>query len=175
MERDGAGEDVPEHTGDDLAGIYDAYAGLLYRYALSLVCSVEEAQDVLQEVFVGLLRRKHLGRIKHLREYLLRATRNQAYMHLRHSRRHPCEGGLETWVDVTDVAFTDREAAVDISVALSRLPVEPREVLTLRLMGQLSFREIGTVLGVPTPTAASRYRLALARLRALLTEGDEHA
>jgi RNA polymerase sigma-70 factor (ECF subfamily) len=52
--------------------------------------------------------------------------------------------------------------------ALGRLPLEQREVIALKLSEDLSFREIGQVLRIPANTAASRYRLALGRLRALL-------
>jgi len=168
------GETVPDATGDDLAALYDAYAGTLYRYALTIVGSVEAAEDVLQEVFVGLLRRRGRARIEHLREYLLRATRNQAYMHLRKCRSRSRDVTLETWVEVT-ADFGQPELAADISAALARLPADQREVIALRLTGELTFREAAEVLGIPAATAASRYRLALSKLRTYLTESNDDA
>ena len=152
---------------DSLAALYDAHAPAIYRYALTLLGSVEEAQDVVQEVFLGLMRRRGRGRIEHLREYLLRATRNQAFMVLR--KRKVREAGGETWIES---AAEDRELAADISAALGRLPVAQREVIELKLVEGLNFRELAEVLRIPQNTAASRYRLAVVKLRAMVT-GDE--
>ena len=48
---------------------------------------------------------------------------------------------------------------------LHRLPARQRGALFLRFFAELSFAEIGRILGIPTFTAASRCRLGLARLR----------
>jgi DNA-directed RNA polymerase specialized sigma24 family protein len=55
--------------------------------------------------------------------------------------------------------------AARLSRLLVRLPAGQRAVLYLHCFAGLSFREVGRVLRVPTFTAASRYRLALDRLR----------
>ena len=52
--------------------------------------------------------------------------------------------------------------------ALARLPVEQREVVALKVDGELTFAEIGAVMGISPNTAASRYRYALGKLRAEL-------
>jgi RNA polymerase sigma-70 factor (ECF subfamily) len=67
-----------------------------------------------------------------------------------------------------------REIAIDIDRALRRLPAEQREVILLKLSEDLTFREIAELLGLPRATAASRYRLALERLRSILGSGDDH-
>jgi RNA polymerase sigma-70 factor (ECF subfamily) len=63
----------------------------------------------------------------------------------------------------------ERRAAVE--AALRQLPAEQREVVVLKIWGELSFPQIASTLEVPVNTAASRYRYALARLRATLSEG----
>ncbi len=54
--------------------------------------------------------------------------------------------------------------------SLKQLPVEQREVLVLKVWGELTFPQIGELMGVSHNTAASRYRYALAALRQRLTE-----
>jgi len=49
--------------------------------------------------------------------------------------------------------------------ALGDLPNDQREVIVLHVWGELTFSEIGELLGVSSNTAASRYRYALAKLR----------
>jgi RNA polymerase sigma-70 factor (ECF subfamily) len=57
-----------------------------------------------------------------------------------------------------------------IQNAMSRLPDMHREVITLKVWGELTFAEIADVLGIPPNTAASRYRYGLADLRKLTKE-----
>jgi RNA polymerase sigma-70 factor (ECF subfamily) len=57
-----------------------------------------------------------------------------------------------------------------IESALNQLPGDQREVVVMKIWGELTFAQIGKALGVPLHTAASRYRIALTRLAADLTQ-----
>ncbi|HEX4348792.1 MAG TPA: RNA polymerase sigma factor [Verrucomicrobiae bacterium] len=59
----------------------------------------------------------------------------------------------------------DRERARMLQEALNRLPAAQREVVTLKIWGELTFAEIAEALEIPANTAASRYRYALEDLR----------
>lgn len=63
----------------------------------------------------------------------------------------------------------DRETAECLERAISLLPKEQRDVLTLKFWGDLTFAEVAETLEIPQGTAASRYRLALDALRQSLT------
>jgi RNA polymerase sigma-70 factor (ECF subfamily) len=157
----------------DLASLYDAYAGPLYRYLVALLSCEQDAEDALQEVFLGLARRR-ADRIRDTRAYLLKAARHQAFQALRRRRRREREAAMAavSWVDPEACRPEVRVLALDIDRALCSLPAEQREVVTLHLCEGFSFREIAELCGVPQNTASSRYRLALARLRELLKGGD---
>jgi RNA polymerase sigma-70 factor (ECF subfamily) len=73
----------------------------------------------------------------------------------------------EAWFDP---GLEDRERSQLIQGALSRLPAMYREVITLKVWGELTFAEIAHTLGIPANTAASRYRYGLAELRRLTKE-----
>jgi len=62
------------------------------------------------------------------------------------------------------------ERQARIESALNQLPADQREVVVMKIWGQLTFAQIGEVQSVPMHTAASRYRLALLRLAADLAE-----
>jgi RNA polymerase sigma-70 factor (ECF subfamily) len=57
-----------------------------------------------------------------------------------------------------------------LETAIRELPVEQREVLTLKIWGELTFQQIATVTDESPNTVASRYRLALAALRQQLAK-----
>ena len=62
------------------------------------------------------------------------------------------------------------EERAKLEAAIHELPVEQREVLTLKIWGELTFQQIATVTDDSPNTVASRYRLALAALREQLTK-----
>ena len=64
----------------------------------------------------------------------------------------------------------DRERARRLQAALARLPESQRDVVTLKIWGELTFAEIAATLDIPANTAASRYRYALEELRELTKE-----
>jgi len=55
-----------------------------------------------------------------------------------------------------------------VETGLSLLPLEQRGVVYLKIWERLTFKEIASVLHIPTNTAASRYRYALDKLRSVL-------
>ena len=63
--------------------------------------------------------------------------------------------------------------ARNVSLLIGTLPAKQREVLMLRHFSDCSFADIGRITGVPIFTAASRYRLAIARLRRRLETSHE--
>jgi RNA polymerase sigma-70 factor (ECF subfamily) len=157
--------------GMDLRAAYEELAGPLYRYALALLARADDAEDVVHEVFAALLRRGRGEVIRQPRAYLFRAVRRAA-LEVRGKRGRE-EAGLEesgiSWVEA------DSGFGADLERALQTLPVEQREVVALKAVEGLTFREIATVLRIPQNTAASRYRLALTKLRAALEGGEDDA
>ena len=73
-----------------------------------------------------------------------------------------------TTLSAKDIGYGDR-----LLRALGALPVEQREVISLKIDGELTFAQIAKVLEVSPHTAASRYRYALEKLRRSLSiKGD---
>ncbi|MHC4331906.1 MAG: sigma factor-like helix-turn-helix DNA-binding protein [Planctomycetota bacterium] len=60
------------------------------------------------------------------------------------------------------------EELIKLSYALAELPYEQREVIVLRLHGDLRFRQIAKMQRVSTKTVQSRYRYGLDKLRSTL-------
>ena len=66
----------------------------------------------------------------------------------------------------------EREALIES--ALNQLPGDQREVVVMKIWGGLTFAQIGEALGLSLNTAASRYRYALSRLHADLSQEVKH-
>ncbi|NOZ79685.1 MAG: sigma-70 family RNA polymerase sigma factor [Acidobacteria bacterium] len=150
-----------------LETIYGLVSGELFALALWRTGSREDAADAVQDVFVALATtRARLGNVTRPRSYLLRMTHHAAARLAR--RRHPAEAADELLLPAPGSGPEARALARQAAGCLARLPVRQREVVFLHLVAGLSFREVGSVTGVSRFTAASRYRLGLARLRSLM-------
>jgi RNA polymerase sigma-70 factor (ECF subfamily) len=154
-----------------LGEIYDRTARSVYGLALWRLGRDEEAADVVQDVFVRLVeRRSRLARVRRPLPYLLTMTHRLV---IDRRRRKGRLVEAETLLLAAEASAPDAAGRVDANRAsrlLSTLPAAQREALYLRYFCELTLAEVGRVAGVSLFTAASRCRLGLRRLRALLGE-----
>ena len=160
-----------------LRAIHKEYGPGLYRYALALTCSVEDAQDAVQEVFARISRQsKRFTEVRNVRAYLFSATRNAAYSILRGRRR--CEALHDAiCIDLAAAcAPPTRPVSATIIVvreAIGQLSIEQREVLVLKILDQMTFKEIAETVHAPMNTVAGRYRYGIEKLRKALETMDQ--
>ena len=152
--------------------LYDLYGDPLYRYLAAVLGSAEDARDVLQETFCRFAR--YSTRWKPVRDpkaFAFRCARNEAHRFLgkRISERDGAKAFRPELVS-TILRGPDSAAEVRLGEALAGLPDEQREAVLLKEYEGLTFRAIGSVCGVSTNTAASRYRYGMERLRAFFGE-----
>ncbi len=163
-----------EGRDEAFAVLFDRFGPVLLRVAHALLASRHDAEDVVQDVFVGVVRaRSSLATVVHLRAYLFAALRRAAFKRisrLKKERRVPLPELAAP--QTTDL---DAERAVQLERALRVLPAEQRELLALKIDAGLTFAEIGELLGLSPHTAASRYRYALDKLRTALQESPHES
>ncbi|MEN6357575.1 MAG: sigma-70 family RNA polymerase sigma factor [Armatimonadota bacterium] len=155
-----------------LRAVHDKYAQSLFRYALALTGSIEDAQDAVQEVFARIAKGwKRFGEVRNVNAYLFSATRNAAYSILRRRKRsESLHDAICTDLATACVPQDRRTSATIISIrdAFSDLSVEQREVIVLRILHQMTFKEIAEMVGVSANTIYARYRLGIERIRHVL-------
>lgn len=147
----------------------DDHAPRFLLFARQKARSEADAQDLVQE---AVLETAHIGGEHQPPPLpLVYATIHRRAIDLARSQdrrvaREQAASGLDTEVWF-DTAVEDRERAGMVQDALNRLPEMYREVVTLKIWGELTFTQISEALGIPANTAASRYRYGLEELRKL--------
>lgn len=154
------------------AELYDCCGNQLHHYLVRRLGSREAADEVLQETFVRLAKsHKRFASVENPIAYAFTVARNEA---LRMGQNQGRRRALLSAVDLFEIAGRDerqsREAIEAVTLALSRIPEEQREVVELRIYSGLTFREIADVTGEPQGTVATRYRAAISRLRNILAK-----
>jgi len=144
--------------------LYRAKAAQLVLYGRALGLSHGEAEDVLQETFMGLMQR---GQAPELPEhYCVRSFRNRALNYRRSLwRRLTRELESVRWFEPPRPADPAEHAVMR---GLAALPRDQREVIVLKIWHKHTFQEIGELLDVSPNTAAGRYRYGLQKLRLFL-------
>jgi len=166
--------------------LINAYSARLYGYFYRLTGSRHDAEDLLQEVFIRLVRMiqryQHDGRFE---GWLFRIATNLVRDRVRRSKTgrlaaDPAgtRGGrneAESMGDQPDPAAERPSASLEraenidrLQQAIGELPEAEREVILLRHFAQLSFREIAEQMGTPLGTALARAHRGLAKLRELM-------
>ena len=158
-----------------LAELYDRYRVILFGLLIRIVNSREEAEDVLQEVFLQVWRRaadfdENRGRPF---TWLVTLTRSRGIDRLRNlgaRERVAIAGAREPSEEVSDAvadAFRSEQRAL-VTSALDQLPDDQKGPLVLAYFDGLTQSEIATKLGAPLGTVKTRMRAGLIKLRELL-------
>ncbi len=149
-----------------LERLYRVLAGPVFALALWRTGCREEAADVLQETFLRVARHRRLHEVRRPRVWMLTIAHRLAVDATRRRRRFVPDADAALVLVQAPAGDPGRGLdAARASALLAALPARQREVVFLHLYEGLTFAAIGDVTGVSTFTAASRYRLAIARLR----------
>ena len=149
-----------------------------YNLARWLTRNDADAQDIVQEAYLRALRFFSGFRGDDARAWLLTIVRNTCYTWFRRHRSPELSCDFDEVALARESEGPDPEAvqvlkeqAQLVNDAIEKLPIEFREVVVLRELEELSYKEIAVVLGVPIGTVMSRLARARKRLMSTL-QGD---
>jgi RNA polymerase sigma-70 factor, ECF subfamily len=161
----------------DWSTLIREHGSALILYARQWTDSHAEAEEAVQNAFVKFWNSRYrdvAGPLPLLytavRQCALDASRSRLR---RTERERKASEEAEDGPRMFQPDFESEEQRKIIEVAIQGLPPEQREVLVMKVWGDLTFQQIGESLGIPLNTAASRYRYALAALRQALGKDRE--
>ena len=177
--------DLLERVGDGspeaFEALYDRYSRLAYAIAMRVLSDTHAADEVVQEAFLAVWRKRltYRAALGSPRTWIATIVRNRAIDHLRRDiHRDTYELGEEVPVDRAGLSDTWAEVAAELSReqiqrALRSLPIEQRQTIELAYWAGMSQSEIGRHMRVPLGTVKGRARLGLAKLRDALQGKEE--
>jgi RNA polymerase sigma-70 factor (ECF subfamily) len=166
--------------------LYLRYRQSIYSWLLRMTGNAAEAEDIYQDVWLKVIRSASDYRSGNFKAWLWQIVRNKTTDRMR--KKSPSlvldapvcadDEGEHTVVDqLTDDAAADalmqieemerRRMACD---AIDMLPTAQKEVVLLRINGELSFKEIADMLATPIGTVLARMHNAVKSLKAALAE-----
>jgi len=155
--------------------LYQRHRDAVFRFAYRFLGSVEKAEDITHDCFLGLIRNP--GNFKpgraSLRTYLYSAARNLSFKQYRLSEREGSfeELTLEPHVTARQQPLSqllDEELIIKVREAVSALPPLQREALVLFEYQELPLNEIANVVGTDVGAVKARLHRARQRLRRAL-------
>lgn len=152
---------------DGLREIYEDYCPLIYSVTGELLGNREDAEDVTSEFFIRLWDIADTYRPgRGHRAWLITIARNMAIDYLRKRKRESLTAEIPDYLQAGESSCEERLCQkLGLEQALMTLKEEERQIVNLKIMGELTFREIASVLKKPQGTVAWYYRTAIRKLK----------
>ena len=155
--------EISQGNKDSLSVIYRAYGKMVYSVAYQIVNNLSDAEDVLQEVMLNVVKYAHTYRQgTNPKAWIMSITRSCALDVVKKRIN-------ATPIDDLDYLLTDSGDNIDemlaVREALNKLDEQDRMILNLKLHIGLSHKEIASVMGVNVFAVQKRYQRALSRFK----------
>ena len=165
-----------------LAVLVERHKLKIFNFIYSKVFDRDIAEDIFQDTFIKVIRTLKRGVYQEEGKFLpwvMRISHNLVIDHFRKSNRIPIFESKDDFDifqiigdDVPNVEsnMIDKQVVEDLQKLITELPDDQREVLTMRLYKDMSFKEIAESTGVSINTALGRMRYAVINIRKLIAE-----
>lgn len=153
--------------------LFRRYERQLLGYLINMFSDIEFARDICQDAFLKLLKRPPLFLAgADLKPWLFRVARNLAFDQLKRNRRQSALDDIQIPPSEGTPAddYQLRDDIADLRRCLQQLTPELREVVSMRIYGNLTFREISETTKIPLGTALWRMQRAIKELRQRIGE-----
>ena len=148
------------------------YEQPIYNYGIRMTGNRDDAQDLMQEVFVSVFRNLSNYRGEgSFKGWLFKIAHYRCIEFYR--RKKPTQGledapEIESEQPCPESSLSEGQGNKQLVDAMQHLPLAQKAVVELKFFGQFTFEEIADQLGISTNTAKSRMYTGLAKLKTLM-------
>ena len=156
----------------------------IYNFIFSKVFNRDVAEDIFQETFIKVIKTLKKGVYNEEGKFVswvMRIAHNLVIDYFRRSNRIPkfeCSDDYDVFKFISDGTpnaentLINEQVVSDLQNLVAELPEDQKEVLTMRLYRDMSFKEIAESTGVSINTALGRMRYAVINLRKMIEENQ---
>ena len=154
--------------------MYNAYYMRVFSYAMTLAGDRHQAEEIAQETFYRAFSKAGSFRSEADEVTWLCAIAKNLFIdeQRRRGRTSPIPEDAPAPGKAVELEITDRDSSFRIHMALHALEEPYREVFELRVFGELSFREIGTIFGKQENWARVTYHRARLKLQERMSDNE---
>lgn len=148
-----------------LRQIYEAYVNYIYTIVYGILGNKENAEDVASEFFIKLWEKADYYKAgSGHRGYLATMARNMAIDYL---RKHKKEELTDEVQEMSSTESVEDEVIGELALeeALKHLKQDEKEIVDMKVLGGLTFKEIAGILSKPIGTVTWKYQNAIKKLR----------
>lgn len=156
---------------DAFAALYEEMSRPMYTVACRILHNRADAEDVVQDVFLKMLKTDDFAAIGKVRAYILQMVRNEALMLLRKRSKEELVDDVSVEQNTAWQGSYDRESVAAITSAIERLNGDERDIFTLHVNGELGFEEIAGIMNLSLSATYRRYQKAVKKLRKMINGG----
>lgn len=154
---------------DSISSLFDRYSDMVYRISLNIVRNCEEAQDIVMDTFVALMKQAQFNDEAHIKAWLIRTAENKSINVMKSARvrrNQPLDEVLEN-----TLSAPLSEGEHDLLDMVMRLPDKLKSTLYMFYFEDMKAEEIAQALGVSETTVYKRLERGRSSLKISL-EGD---
>lgn len=129
---------------EDINRLYDMYAKDIYKFIVSIASNHEVAEDIMQSTFLNAIKSIHTFKgHSSVKTWLFGIAKNEYYAYL---RKNPKNLKLE---DINDIHYIQENNELHMSIMkkIQELKEPQKQIVILRIINDMSFKEIGAVVG----------------------------
>ncbi len=141
-------------SADSIGTLFDKYSDMVYRVSLNLLKNCEEAQDIVMDTFVALMKQDSFTDENHIKAWLIRTAENKSINVLKSARmrrNQPIDEVLEN-----TLAAPINESEYELLDMVMRLPEKLRTTIYMYYYEDMSAAEIASALGISENTVYKR-------------------
>jgi RNA polymerase sigma-70 factor (family 1) len=164
---------IAHHDHSAFKGLYRRYWSQLYDAAFQRLKDHQQAEDIVQEIFVSLWKRREALQVDNLAAYLHTAVRNRVLNYV--VRNKAPESFYEPLAAIllesttADTILLQKELLELLKSYIETLPEKRKQVFVLHLYHHLSTKEIAEKLQISQKTVQNQLRTAMADLKTKIT------
>lgn len=162
-------KEIKQGNNQIMQDLYEQYKSLVYGVAFSILKNKEDSEDIVQTVFLKIFRlEKEKFPTKNVATWIYSVTKNETLNFLKNKKE---EFNID---ELYYIANENKELNEIIEIdsynkIIVKLPIKEQEIISLKLLSGLSFKEISMILDLPIGTVQWRYYKGVHTLKLLLS------